>query len=356
MATFDQLSDEQRAIVELVLKQGKTYGELSDLLGLPEVRVRELARAALVELAPLSARRVEEDWRGQLADYVLGQQAGPESTATRGHLRRSEPARTWARSLLDSLEQLYANGDTPAIPEGDRAGRAGREREQRASRGSAKTPSPAAPSREGGSRAGLMADTAERRRLAAAGAVATLLLLLALFVWPIGILSGGGDEPGENSAADTRQGGGQTAGAGTDGQGTTGGQGVSAKARGQAVVAEQGGQTRLLVQATGLPQGDTEQAYQVWLYNDDSDRRSLGFEVSRQGQFQAGSDKLPPNYLDYKFIDVTTVDARGDDAQTGPSVLRGLLKLSDKPVARGKGKDRVKLLAVIQLLPLIKPS
>ena len=77
MATFDQLSDEQRAIVELVLQQGKSYDELSEMLGLPERRVRDLARDALVDLAPLSARGVEEDWRGQLADYVLGQQAGP---------------------------------------------------------------------------------------------------------------------------------------------------------------------------------------------------------------------------------------------------------------------------------------
>ncbi len=78
MATFDQLSDEQRAIVELVLQQGKSYDELSDMLGIPETRVRERAREALVQLAPVSVRGVEEDWRGQLADYVLGQQAGPE--------------------------------------------------------------------------------------------------------------------------------------------------------------------------------------------------------------------------------------------------------------------------------------
>ena len=71
MATFDQLSAEQRAIVELVLQQGKTYAELSEMLGMPEPRVRELARDALVELAPVSVGAVEEDWRGQLADYVL---------------------------------------------------------------------------------------------------------------------------------------------------------------------------------------------------------------------------------------------------------------------------------------------
>ena len=94
MATFDKLSAEQRAIIELVLQRGKSYAELSDLLAMPETRVRELARDALVSLSPVSARRVEEDWRGQLADYVLGQQTGPEATATRGHLRRSEGART----------------------------------------------------------------------------------------------------------------------------------------------------------------------------------------------------------------------------------------------------------------------
>ena len=118
MATFDQLSPEQRAIVELVLRQGKTYAELADMLNLPEGRVRELARDALVELAPVSVRGVEEDWRGQLADYVLGQQSGPEATATKGHLRRSEAARSWARSLLDSLEQLYENGSVPGDPRG----------------------------------------------------------------------------------------------------------------------------------------------------------------------------------------------------------------------------------------------
>ena len=93
------------------------------MLGIPESRVRERAREALVQLAPVSVRGVEEDWRGQLADYVLGQQAGPEVTATRGHLRRSEAARSWTRSLLDSLEQLYPNGDLPAIPDGERGSR-----------------------------------------------------------------------------------------------------------------------------------------------------------------------------------------------------------------------------------------
>ena len=58
MATFDQLTDEQRAIVELVLQQGKSYDELADMLGIPEERVRERAREALAQLAPVSVRGV----------------------------------------------------------------------------------------------------------------------------------------------------------------------------------------------------------------------------------------------------------------------------------------------------------
>ena len=117
MATFDQLPADQRAILELVIGRGQTYDELSEMLGMPPARVRELARQALGELAPATAARVDADWRGQIADYILGQQTGPESTATRGHFKRSEPARAWAYSLLDSLSHLYPNGAMPAIPE-----------------------------------------------------------------------------------------------------------------------------------------------------------------------------------------------------------------------------------------------
>src|ERR1051325_4946240 len=121
MATFDQLPAEQRAILELVVGRGETYDELSDMLGMPPARVRELAREALGDLAPATAARVDSDWRGQIADCVLGQQTGPEATATRGHFKRSEPARAWAYSLLDSLGHLYPNGTMPEIPEGEGA-------------------------------------------------------------------------------------------------------------------------------------------------------------------------------------------------------------------------------------------
>ena len=332
MATFDQLSDEQRAIVELVLQQGKGYDELSDLLGMPERRVRELARDALVDLAPISARGVEEDWRGQLADYVLGQQAGPEVTATRGHLRRSEAARSWTRSLLDSLEQLYPNGNLPAIPEGERARERGSQRRLAASR-------------TGDTAGATVGEATKRRRImAAAGTIA--LLAIGILVWPGGVLIGGDD--GEGGAASGSNGSeSQAAG----GQAAT----IPGQRQGQAIIAEQGGKTQIIVTATGLEPSTPRTAYQVWLYNSKQDRKSLGATVTdQQGSLQSGT-QLPADYRKYSFIDVTSVSVQGSNRQsfqTGPSVLRGLLELRAKPVTRGKGERRISVLADIRLRPL----
>jgi Sigma-70, region 4 len=325
MATFDQLSDEQRAIVELVLRQGKSYDELSDMLGLPETRVRELARDALVDLAPITARGVEEDWRGQLADYVLGQQAGPEATATRGHLRRSEAARSWTRSLLDALEQLYPNGNVPAIPDGER----GR-------RGAAAAPSP------GGSSRTLSppgaAGVGRRRLLAAAGVL--VLILVVVLLWPVGLLTGGDDEePSQASSGPQQNAGGDEAP-------------IPTRTEGQAIIARQQGATQILVTASGLEPSTQNTAYQVYLANSEEDRRSLGATVTdQQGNLQAGAP-LPRNFEDYEFIDLASVTVRGQGQnqrfEEGPTVLRGLLELRDRPITR----NRITLLGEIRLRPL----
>ena len=310
MATFDQLSPEKRAIVELVLQQGKTYPELAEMLGMPEPRVRELARDALVELAPVSVRGVEDDWRGQLADYVLGQQSGPEATATKGHLRRSEAARSWARSLLDSLEQLYANGSVPAIPDGDR-GRAAK----RPAAAAAGAPAPRDGS-GGGARGLSAADPVMRRRLLAGAGAAALLLLLAVLVWPIGVLTG--DDDGSDTASnDSAQPAAQT----TPNQNQPAANGPA----GVAVVVDRNGKKQLLVQAAKLAPSGQNEGYYVWLYNSPDDAKSLGGQVTdQQGNYQA-IGAFPADYAKYKYIDVTK-QAIGNSTNvkhSGQSVLRG---------------------------------
>ena len=119
MATFDQLLADKRAVIELLLQRGRSYDELSEVLGVPRSKVRKIACDALVELSPLSAGRVDAAWRSQVADYILRQQTAQDAIATHAYMRRSEPARTWAHSLVDSLQGVYEDGP-PVIPEGRR--------------------------------------------------------------------------------------------------------------------------------------------------------------------------------------------------------------------------------------------
>jgi hypothetical protein len=304
MATFDQLSPEQRAIVELVLRQGKTYDELADMLNMPEGRVRELARDALVELAPVSVRGVEEDWRGQLADYVLGQQSGPEATATKGHLRRSEAARSWARSLLDSLEQFYENGSVPAIPEGERKPRRAAPAEREPSE---RRPGGLAPLSDPGRRRGLMI-----------GAAALVLLLLVIGVWPVGLMTGDDDS---SSSADQPS----AASAGQNNKTSANGQPAKGQPAGIAIVVQRGDKKQLLVQAANLAPSGQSEGYYVWLYNSPDDAKSLGGQVTdQQGNYQA-IGAFPADYQNYKYIDVTRQQIGKDPnvQHTGESVLRG---------------------------------
>ncbi len=315
MATFDQLSAEQRAIVELVLQQGKTYAELSEMLGMPEPRVRELARDALVELAPVSVGAVEEDWRGQLADYVLGQQAGAEASATKGHLRRSEAARSWTRSLLDSLEGLYPNGSMPAVPEGERGRRAAAAAQPPAGAGLASPTDPAV----------------KRRRLLAAGGALAALALVAVLLWPIGVLTGGDDEP--EPAAE------QAAAGSGDGQNASG-QTTGAPA-GIAIVVEQNGRRQLLVQAARLEPSGQREAYEVWLYNSQGDAKTLGGQVTdQQGNYQA-IGTLPADFEQYRFIDVSREPLDKQRTHSGDSVLRGRMPKLHAPQQQGDQQTAV---------------
>jgi hypothetical protein len=312
MATFDQLSADQKAIVELLLKQDKTYDELSEMLGLPVARVKELARSALVSMSPNSARAVDEDWRGQVADYLLNQQSGPEATATRGHLRRSEAARAWSRSLLDSLDQFYDRTNLPTIPDGEpHAEPAPRARRRPPADEDESEDRPARPKRALSPAA---AEIVRRRRLVGAGLAGVLVLLIVL-VWPVGLLTG--DDDKKNASADSET------------QVKLEGQlllkpvsGSSNTAAGLAVIAARGDDQQLIVQAR-LPASKNREAYEVWLYNSPSDAKSLGAQVTdKDGNFQ-GAGPLPGDYKKYKYIEISREKVDTNRAHSGTSILRG---------------------------------
>ena len=314
MATFDQLSADQKAIVELLLKQDKSYDELSDMLGMPVGRVRELARSALVSMSPVSARGVDEDWRGQVADYLLNQQSGPEATATRGHLRRSEAARAWSRSLLDSLDQFYDRTNLPTIPEGEPHAEAA----PRARRRPAADESDDRPRTARGAPCRPPLPTSCAAAGSSAQAPASVLLLLIVLVWPVGLLTGGDDDKKDASADSSKQ-------VKLEGQLLLKPvEGNANNAAGLAVIAARGDDRQLIVQAR-LPASKNREAYEVWLYNSPTDAKSLGAQVTdKDGNFQ-GAGPLPEDYKKYKFIDISREKVDTNRAHSGISILRGAI-------------------------------
>ena len=122
------------------------------------------------------------------------------------------------------------------------------------------------------------------------------------------------------------------------------------------MIAQQKGKTQILVQAQGLTPSTQTTAYQVWLYDSPSKRKSLGATATdTSGNLQVVGT-LPADYQKWKYIDVSSVTVTGSGSsrsvKNGASVLRGQLKLADKPVETGTGANKATVLAQIPLLPL----
>ncbi|MET0762966.1 MAG: sigma factor-like helix-turn-helix DNA-binding protein, partial [Thermoleophilaceae bacterium] len=124
MATFDQLGPEERAVLELLLKRGRSYTSVAEMLDLKEERVAELAHAALADLTPVTSEAVEELDRGAIGNWVIGQATRGEAADARAALSREGAARAWAGSLLDALDGVASAGILPELPELERGGRA----------------------------------------------------------------------------------------------------------------------------------------------------------------------------------------------------------------------------------------
>jgi len=114
MSPLDALAPDQRAVVALVLQQGRSYEDIADMLGLPVAGVRARAHAGLRSLAPDNA--LPDEITAPIADYLLGRQSPADAAATRGLLAESAPLRAWAQAVARSLEADVPGG-LPDVPE-----------------------------------------------------------------------------------------------------------------------------------------------------------------------------------------------------------------------------------------------
>ena len=314
MSPVDTLDATQRAVLQLVLKQGKGYDEIADLLGIEVSAVRGRAHAALDALGPSTAG-LTAGRRADIADYLLGQQSTEDRDATREHLEGSAAGRAWARSVAGELRPLAKNG-LPEIPSEAR-----RREPRRPDRGEADEPEADEPLRTDGA-----------RRSSRTGGILLLAGLAAIIAVVVILIVSGGDDSGttKTASSDTRP---ATQPSQTGPQPTPVAQ-INLKAAdgsnavGIAQVLAQGNQRLLAVLGQRLSPSTKSAAYAVWLYTSAAKAKLLGFvdpPVGKSGKFQ-NVINLPTNAAQYRELVVTR--EKGNAKQPGEIVLRGQLQLS----------------------------
>ena len=114
MSRLDALPADQKSVLQLLLRQGKGYDDLSGLLRLDAEEVRSRAYDALDTLGP-GAGGLSAERRHDIADWLLGQQDPDEAAATRALVEGSTAGRVWAHGVARELEPL-AGDRLPELP------------------------------------------------------------------------------------------------------------------------------------------------------------------------------------------------------------------------------------------------
>ena len=115
MARFDDLPADQKAVLQLVLRQGRTYAEIATLLKISDAAVQNRALTALDAVGPSGLEGLDDERQDEVGDYLLGQQSPAAQATTRQLLEASAGARAWARGVAGELRTLQ--GDRmPDIP------------------------------------------------------------------------------------------------------------------------------------------------------------------------------------------------------------------------------------------------
>lgn len=321
MPGFDALAPDQKAVLQLLLKQGKSYDEIAGLLRLDRENVRERALDALDALgqnapgAPQAADELSPERQDEIADHLLLQQTASERAATRRFLETSSTGRAWARAVVAELAPIAGDTlpDVPAEP-AEVAEAFGALDERTAARERQETSSKLG---------GVLI-------LAAVGALIALGLLVLLR--GIGGL-GGEDEPAPRAEAPPRPACVAIAAGATGATGAAAAVdpgaipqqqinleplgGSKSEALAVAVIADGG----LAFQAEKLPPSPL---YKVWLWNSEREAIALGFaDYDPKTRRVAGAaERLPAGAENCSSL-VITRERSKDSPTPGPIVLGG---------------------------------
>jgi hypothetical protein len=314
MTPIDDLAPDQRAVLQLLLKQGKAYTELATLLRISPDAVRDRAVTALEAMGPRDGAPLAAERRAEISDYLLGQQSASERQATREFLEGSAAGRAWARVVSGELKPL-AGDALPDIPA---------EREEVEEAFDA-----------------LDARTARRAEVQRSSKVGGAVLLVGAVIVAVAlilIIRNGGDD---NSSSSTSSQASTTTTAKTQTQAAGQPQivkqvnlkpGAGGKAAGVLFILRQNKQLAFAVRAQSIPPTTRSRFYAVWLTGANQQPRPLGFAPAVAGKgksrgrlefanaFPSGADKYDTFLI--------TRESTSSPKQPGLTVLSGPLSFS----------------------------
>lgn len=315
MSALDSLAPDQRAVVQLVLRQGRSYSDIADVLGLSADAVRKRAHAGVDALGADADLPPERS--AQVADYLLGQQDEAEREATRAVLERDPAARAWARGVA---AELRAGGgrelpEIPDEPDEERAGPAEPERAASVGQGE--------PDRREAGRPGRLPSSRLGGALLLGGlaiAVAAVLLLV--------LRDEGDDEPTASPASEQAQATPQARVVGDIRLRAVGGSNAAGVMR----LVTDGRTLGFELQAQRMPRNRSREAYAVWFVKRSGAARRLGFtnpvgadgKLGIAGPTAADQSRFADLLAQYDRV-VVSRERSADAKRPGRTVLQGTL-------------------------------
>lgn len=353
MASLDELPPDQRAVLDLVLRRGRSYDDIARLLSIDRAGVRERALAAFDGIGPDTGLAPES--RALITDYLLGQLPERVAEQTRDRLAELPYERAWARVLASELQGV-ASHPLPEIPDGTARAKAPANNTTPAPTEGPSATEPHAPKPKPKPKPKPTAK-AERNRVPRptdrpssrlGGAIflgVGAIVVVAVVVVLIAILSSGSSSkhtstPAAVASGTNTQSATTPATAGTTGTGTTSANAAkvvgqinlnppsgAGAAKGIAVLVKASNAYGVIIEATGLAP-NSHNAYAVWLSNTPADSTRVGFvnqAVTKTGKLQTGG-QLPANASRFKEL-LLTLETQNNPQTPGQVVLQGAFKL-----------------------------
>jgi len=269
MTDLDRLPPDQRAVLSLVLERGRSYGEVAEMLAIPESAVRDRAHAALDALA--------------------------NDPALRGDSDRPQPTRATSPSPARGVSAASLGATSASSPP-------------------PRSRDPRPPRAAGGSR---------RAGALLLGAIVVVIVVAVVLISTSGGKSSNPSTTKSSSTASTST---SATKPSLNKTITLSALDPELKASGTAYVLSEGGRSAFYITAQGLPPSSGF-FYAVWLYNSPSNSAPLGraSDVGSDGRMQGGNP-LPSNASLFHQL-VVTRETSTHPSHPGPIVLKGTFAL-----------------------------